>query len=148
MAFRFPLQSVLHFRRTMEHQQELRVRAANQQVAGVRHNIAQLADALKQLQAVASQELARGTTSAELRFILQAELALGPQRQELELELLRLSKMRDQQVKIFQQVRRERETIQALHDQQLHAHRREATRREQRRIDDLFLMQRSYRQRG
>jgi flagellar export protein FliJ len=148
MAFHFALQSVLHFRQTVEHQQELRVRAANQRVAGVRHNIAQLADALKQLQTISSQELARGTTSAELRFSLQAELALGQQRQDFEHELLRLSKLRDQQVKIFQQVRRERETIQALRDQQLHAHKREATRREQRRIDDLFLMQRSFRQRG
>ena len=41
MPFHFPLQAVLHYRQSVEHQQELRLRAANQQVVRVQHLIEQ-----------------------------------------------------------------------------------------------------------
>ena len=41
MAFHFPLQAVYQFRKSLEHQQELRLRAANQQVAKVHHLLEQ-----------------------------------------------------------------------------------------------------------
>jgi flagellar export protein FliJ len=131
MAFHFPLQAVFHFRQSVEHQQELRLRAANQQVAKVRHLLDQLDERIRQLQIRESQELGVGTTSAELRFALGCEVSLRQQRQDGERELLRWQNLRDQQQKIFQQARRERETFESLSDHQLLEYRTDAARRKQ-----------------
>jgi flagellar export protein FliJ len=148
MAFHFPLQAVFHFRQSVEHQQELRLRAANQQVAKVRHLLDQLDERIRQLQLRESQELGVGTTSAELRFALSGEASLREQRENAERELLRWQNLRDQQQKIFQQARRERETFESLRDHQLGEYRRDAARREQRQLDDLFLLRQAFLRRG
>ncbi len=148
MAFRFPLQAVFHFRQSIEHQQELRLRAANQLVARTRHLIEQLDARMEEMRIKHSYELGSGTTAAELRFALQCEAVLLHHRQALQGELLRLEKLRDEQQKIFQQARRERETFESLRDHQLQEYERDRARREQREIDDLFLLRRAYRHRG
>lgn len=144
MPFRFPLQALLHLRQSLEHQQELRLRAANQQVARVRHALEQLEGRIRQTQTVYSQYLAGGTTSAELAFLQTAEGLLHAQRQEVEQELLRCQHVRDQQERVFRQARRERETFESLRDEQLRNYKREQARREQRHLDDLFLMRKTY----
>ncbi len=144
MAFHFPLQAVFHFRQSVEHQQELRLRTANQQVAKVRHLLDQIDDRIHHGQLRQSQALEAGTTSAELRFALAGESRLHQQRQEAERELMRWQNLRDQQQKIFQQARRERETFESLRDHQWQQYRRDAARREQRELDDLFLLRQSY----
>ena len=148
MAFHFPLQAVFHFRQSVEHQQELRLRAANHQVSRVRHLLDQLDERIRQVQIRESQELGVGTTSAELRFALRGEASLRQQRQDAELELSRWQNLRDQQQKIFQQARRERETLERLRDNQLREHEREAARCEQRQLDELFLLRQAYLRRG
>jgi len=148
MAFHFPLQAVFHFRQSVEHQQELRLRAANHQVSRVRHLLDQLDERIRQVQIRESQELGVGTTSAELRFALWGEASLRQQRQDAELELSRWQNLRDQQQKIFQQARRERETLERLRDNQLREHEREAARCEQRQLDELFLLRQAYLRRG
>lgn len=89
MAFQFSLQSLLDFRRSVEHQQELRLQATNQQVAAARRIINQLDDRIRQSKASFSEDLALGTTSAELRFALAVHTSLYRYRQDLERELLR-----------------------------------------------------------
>ncbi len=148
MAFHFPLQAVLHFRQSVEHQQELRLRTANQQVARARRVIEQFDERIRQIQLRESQELGAGTTSAELRFALTGEAALQLQRQDAEHDLVRWQNLRDQQQKIFQQARRERETFESLRNHQLREYERAAARREQRQLDDLFLLRQAYLKRG
>jgi flagellar export protein FliJ len=140
MAFRFALQAVLHLRQSLEHQQELRLRAVNQQVTRVQHAIRQMDSNRELLRAARGQELQRGLTAAELRFELQCEEALVCQRRELETQCTRLQQMRDQQRAILQQARQARETLEAVRDRQLQVYRQQAARREQRELDDLFLM--------
>lgn len=144
MAFRFALQSVLHLRQSLEHQQELRLRAANQQVARVQHAIEQMEARREQMRTVRAQELGGGLMAAELRFELQCEEAVVRQRREWEAQLARLQQLRDQQRAILQQARQAREMLEAVRDRQLEAYRRETARREQRRLDDLFLLRRSF----
>jgi flagellar export protein FliJ len=148
MAFHFPLQAVFHFRQSVEHQQELRLRTANQQVARARRVVEQFDERIRQVQLRQCQELGAGTTSAEMRFALTGEAALRLQRQDAERDLARWQNLRDQQQKIFQLARRERETFESLRDHQLHEYERDARRREQRQLDDLFLLRQSYLKRG
>ncbi len=147
MAFRFPLQAVLHFRQSVEHQQELRLRAANQQVARGQHGVEQIDIRRRELHASKERQLGAGVTAAELRFGLQCEAELERQRRDLELHLVRLQQLREQQREIFQQARRARETLEAVRDEQLRIYRQEAARREQQNLDDLFLLRREYKQR-
>jgi len=148
MSFHFPLQAVFHFRQSVEHQQELRLRAANQQVIRARHLILQIDNRTKDVHSLQLQELSAGTTAAEVRFTLQCEAVLGQQRRAMERELLRLQNARDQQKRAFEQARRDRETFESLYDHQLREYKREAARREQRQLDDLFLLRRAYLTRG
>jgi len=148
MAFSFSLDAVLRLRQGMEHQQELRLRAAHQQLARVRHGIERIDHSLGEAQRRSCSILASGTTSAELLFALQSEVALLEHREKLGVELTRLAKLRDQQAEIFRRARRERDTIESLRDQQLREYKRHALRCEQRRLDDLFLLRRNYQRRG
>lgn len=144
MPFRFPLQALLHLRQSIEHQQELRLRAANQQVARVRHALDQLDGRIGQTHTLSSEYLARGTTGAELSFLQTMEGSLHAQRKELEHELQRCQHVREQQERVFRQARRERETFESLRSQQLRDYQRDQARREQRQLDDLFLMRKTY----
>ena len=140
MAFRFSLEAIFHFRQSVEHQHELRLCAANQQVARVRHLIEQFDLRISDVRLRQSYQLVAGTTAAELRFALQCETALDQQREVLRLELLRLEKLRDEQQKLFQQARRERETLENLREHELGEYTRGATRRQQWQLDELFLL--------
>jgi|SRR5258708_637950 len=144
MAFNFPLQAIFHYRQSVEHQQELRLRAANQQVARVRHLLDQLDLRRAKMRVNQSQHLENGMTSAELRFGLLAETALREQHEQVVSELKRLQNLRDQQHRIFQHARREREIFESLRDRQFREYKRDASRREQRQLDNLFLLRRDY----
>jgi flagellar export protein FliJ len=148
MAFHFPLQAVLHFRESMEHQQELRLRAANQQVARVRHLLEQIDARRQDLLDTQTKRLGSGMTAVELQFELLCATELLRHRRELEQQLVRLQQVREQQRELFQQARRARETLEAVRDQQLRLYKKEATRREQRILDDMFLLRREYLRRG
>jgi len=111
MAFHFKLETVLHFRRSMEHQQELRLRAANQQVARVRHLIEQMDERRKELQGVQAKTLSSGMTAVELQFELLCDTELLRHRRELEQQLARVEQLREQQREIFHRARRARETL-------------------------------------
>lgn len=148
MPFCFSLQALLHFRQSLEHQQELRLQAANQQVARVRRQVEQIDASIREAHIRQTQQLGTGTTMAELRFLLLCEATLDQRRRELKQELGRQEKVRDDQREIFQQARRQRETLDSLRNQQHHVYQVEAVRREQRELDDLFLLRRVRRPRG
>lgn len=148
MAFRFPLQAVLHFRQSIEHQQELRLRAATQMVTRLGQLMEQMDAQRQELHSAQTRKLSAGMTAVELQFELLCQGELLRRRRELEQQLVRLEQVREQQREIFQQARRARETLEAVRDQQFRVHQKQARRREQRSLDDLFLLQRGYRQRG
>lgn len=140
MPFQFSLEVVLHLRQSVEHQQELRLRAANQQVAKVRHLIEQIDTCLRQTRAYQSQQLSAGTTSAELRFDCSSESMLLERRHSLQRDLRHAQSLRDEQQRLFQRARRGREIFENLRDGQRNEYRREAARREQRQFDEFFLL--------
>lgn len=148
MAFKFALQAVLHLRQSVEHQQELRLRAANQQVSRVRHLIEQMDARRAELHNAHSQRLRAGLTAVELQFELLCDAELLRHRRELEQQLGRLQQLREQQRAIFHQAMRLRETMEAVRDEQLRIHRKQVGRREQRNLDNLTLMVREHSRRS
>jgi len=148
MTFHFPLHAVLHFRQSVERQQEMRLRAANQLVARVERLIEQVDVRRQELHSTQVKQMSSGMTAVELQFELLCETELLRQRRDLEQQLARLRQLRDQQREIFHQARRARETLEAVRDQQLRLYQKEAARRQQRSLDDLFLLRREYLRRG
>jgi flagellar export protein FliJ len=148
MPFHFPLHAVLHFRQSIEHQQELRLRAANQLVARMQRLLEQMDAQRQELHSTQLKRLSSGMTGVELQFELQCERELLRHRRELEQQLARLQQLREQQREIFHQARRARETLEAVRDQQLRLYQKEAARHQQRGLDDLFLLRREYLRRG
>lgn len=144
MGFHFAFEALLRLRQSLEHQQELRLRAANQQVAKVGRAIDQLDEEAKRLRAESSEHLTSGSTSAEIRYTLNSMDALRARRQELEQMAQRVSSIRDQQEALFRQARQERETLEILRKQQLQRYERNQVRRQQQRLDELFLLRRSF----
>jgi flagellar export protein FliJ len=140
MSFRFPLQAVFKLRQSLEHQQELRLRACNQQVAQMQAGIERVEGRREELRETQDRELSAGMTAAELRFSLECEAELVRYKSELEQQLIRMQQIRDQQRELFQQARMARETLEAVRDRQLHAYRQETSRREQRNLDEMFLL--------
>jgi flagellar export protein FliJ len=148
MPFRFGLQPVLHLRQSLEHQQESRLRAAHQQVGRVRHLIEQMEAHHSDLHRLGRGRLAAGVTAAELRFDLQCETELLRHRRELEQQLVRLQQVRDQQREILRQARLARETLEGVRDRQLRSYEQDAKRREQKNLDEMFLLRREHFRRG
>jgi len=140
MPFRFPLEAVFHFRQSIEHQQEMLLRAANQRVARVRHLLEQLERCQRQAQLLSSAELTSGTTAAEMHLSVMNQSVLRAERVVLERELERAGNLRDQQQKAFHKARQQREMIQSLREHQFREYTRSENRREQRRLDDFFLL--------
>jgi len=148
MPFHFPLETVLHFRRSVEHQQELRLRAANQQVARMHTLIEHIDRQIASTYAQQSQDLTTGSTAAELQFTSACRAVLTERRSAAQRESGRLEHLRDLQKKVFQQARRERETFESLRDHQRTEYERIARRRAQRQLDDLFLTRQTHQRRG
>jgi len=143
MPFQFPLETILRFCQSVEHQEELRLRAANQQVSLARQAIEEIDGLRSEGRRHQAHELGTGTTSAEVRFALVREDALRRRRGELERHLKQAEGLRDRQQKIFADARRKRETYQILREGQLAEYSRATARREQRLLDDQHLMRRT-----
>lgn len=85
-----------------------------------------------------------GLTGAELQFDPLCNSALASYRKNLEKELAQLEKLRDQQYEVFRQARLQREILENVRDGQLREYRAQKIRRDQRSLDDLFLMRREF----
>jgi flagellar FliJ protein len=145
MAFRFPLAAVLRFRKSLEHHEELRLLAANQEVAQARQRIAQVDEHLAARRAREAGELQSSLTAAELHFEVLCRSMLHQRRLELEQELARKQEFRAERRATYQQARKSRQVVDTLREHQFQLYQQQQARREQRRLDDLFLLLRERR---
>ena len=148
MAFHFSLQSLLHYRKSVERREELLLQAANSKVAQLRFQINRLDEFLKRCHALRREELQCGTYGAELQFELLSESALHTSRQGLLRELSQLETLRDQRRSAFRKAKAEREAVETIRDHQSSLYKEQQDRRAQRELDDLFLMRREFLRRG
>jgi len=144
MPFRFPLQSLLRFRRSVERHEQTQLEIANQRVADMRGKIERLEQSRDLRNESQRHGLNEGITGAELQFDLLCDGALASYRRDLEKELGQLEKLRDQQYEILRRARLQREILESVRDGQLREYRAQKIRRDQRSLDDLFLMRREF----
>jgi flagellar export protein FliJ len=138
-SFEFPLLSLLRVRRMLEHQQHLALQRANQVVAASQQRIADANASLRASQMAWTKAGARAT-SAELQFLRDCEhncrLAIAQAQQEHIKLVSQAAAERDK----YLNMKRQSEVLQHLHDQALDNWRIEEARREQQKVDEMFLM--------
>jgi flagellar biosynthesis chaperone FliJ len=141
MSFHFTLNGVLRLRKSLERSELQRLQAIAAAVTLTRAEIESLekemdAEQRRMLEAVATA----GVTGAEFQFELAREASRNTQRSEL---LKRLSdlelKQKEQQGRYFQ-ARMQRKIVSNLFKRQLAQYKLDQSRREQQRIDELFLI--------
>lgn len=145
MSFRFPLDSVLAYRKNLEHQQELRLHSTHQQVNRIRQKIADLDQETQRLMQSEAEQIQQGTTSAEISFLLAQRAALHGSRLELLRELESAQKRLVLVQQTFVEARRSREVLERLRERAREEYRIQTSRRAQREMDDLFLLRRAHR---
>jgi len=145
MAFRFPLQTLLRLRETLEHQEELRLQEAQKCVTRLQIEMQSLEKDLVDLAADEKRELSSGLTAAELQFGVLRRLLLLAERSRLQDQLAEAERLRDLSKDALNHARQQRQIVERLRTRQLEIYLRQQVRQEQARADDLFLMRRAVR---
>jgi len=140
MAFRYPLQSVLRFRRSLERQEEQHLFGAAAVVGRLRADLEQLEKNHFDRKRQSFQEMLYGTSGAALQFMAVCEAGYAHTRQDLLLQLERAEKKRKEQLEIYKLARQKRETLESLRDRQEETYNLEFARHEQQSTDEAFIL--------
>jgi flagellar export protein FliJ len=145
MAFHFSLNGVLRLRESLEKAELQQLRAIAAAVASSRADLDSLDKNIETARRWTLDATAtRGLTGAELHFEVLRESVLQTVRSSLAEKLAALERKRDEQQQRYLQARRQREILSNLYQRQLAAYRLEQSRREQQRIDELFLIRTNF----
>lgn len=140
MAFRYPLQSVLRLRCSLERQEEQHLFGTAAVVARLRADIERMENSHLDQKRQASQELISGSSGASLHFIAVCDAAYAEARQALLQQLKLAEKRRIEQLEIYKVARQKRETFESLRDRQEEVYNLEFARHEQQSADEAFLL--------
>jgi flagellar export protein FliJ len=144
MPFRFPLEVLLRLRQGLERQQELRLQEANHRVAILRQQIADVRSEMEDIEVQRRPQRESGISAAELQFDALCGSVLAARQLALEKQLVEAEAYRRARSEDFQRARQQREVMDVLRRHQFEAYQQQEARQDQRRLDDLFLLRRSY----
>jgi len=143
MAFLFSLESVRRLRRSLEKQEEQRLLAIAANLVKARTALERLDAERGEARRTALREMQSGASGAFLNFELVCEGAYAAARQKILQQIVDLERLRREQIGIYRRARQQREILDNLREQRLAEYTLEAARREQQRMDELFLMRRA-----
>lgn len=144
MAFRFPLEVLLRVRQGLERQQELRLQEANHRVAMLQRQIADMHIEIQNIFVRRRSQFESGISAAELQFDGLCRSVLIERQHGLKKQLVEAEALRQVRTDDFLRARRQRQVVETLRHHQLQDYRQQEGRRDQRRLDDLFLLRRAY----
>jgi flagellar export protein FliJ len=140
MAFRYPLQSLLRLRESLERQEEQRLFALAAEVARLRTQIERLQQEDFESRRMELQEMASGSSGALLQFEAICGAASEAARRKIGLQLEESERKRLNQLRVYQAAHQKREILQGLRERQETAYELEIARQEQQIADEAFLM--------
>jgi flagellar export protein FliJ len=140
MAFRYPFQSLLRLRESLERQEEQRLLAIAAVVARLRAQIEKHRQGELAAKRVVLEEMEKGSSGAALQFAGFCGTASHFVRKGLELQLEEEERKRLVQLREYQAARRKREVLQSLRERRETAYELEFARHEQQAADEAFLM--------
>jgi flagellar export protein FliJ len=139
MAFRFSLAAVLKYRENLEQREYLALGRVHQEIAQVEAQLSRCEEWLSEITNLRTTETARGIASVHLQDAYERERGLETQRDELQVKRQELNMKRLQCLKAYELARQKREILEELRNQQLNTYVLDQSRREQRKVDDMFL---------
>ena len=140
MTFRYPFQSILRLRESLERQEELRLFAIAATVARLRMQIEECERARLEARRLASRELIAGSAGAVLQFANLCDAAAVEVQRQLQIRLVDAEQERVKQLDVYRNARQRRKIFEGLRDQQEASYDREIAHRQQESADESFLM--------
>lgn len=147
MAFRFPLDTLLRLRVSVERKEELNLQRINMALLQARHDLAQLRQERQAAWSEAQLRLRSSAPAAELHFELARDHAARQRAEQIEQRITQLEFARQEQQQIYRKARQEREILENLRSRKREQYDQELSRVEQQSIDDMQLMLRAARER-
>ena len=143
MAFRFSLQTLLRLRQAHERQERLRLEILSSDRVQAQTQLEIAArERLSARESLAAQ-LATGLTGSELHFEVACDAARARFERAMTERLKRLTEQRYLQLLTYQKARQKREILDNLRARKMEFYRLIQSRREQQRLDDVFLLHRN-----
>lgn len=145
MPFEFSLAAVLRYRGSIEHREYLALQKLQQEIALLERKIQEVEGACLASVQNRAAELSCGVLAADLHNAYNYQTSLEQQGAALRSELQETRSKWERQLITYQAARRKREMLEKLRSQQANAYSREQEKREQARLDDIFLSRRERR---
>ena len=140
MAFVFTLSALLRVREIHEKAALQTLRALASQAAAAQSEMEALDASMEEARREVCERSLAGVLGAELHFYGAHESAQRERRQRLVQKLRELEKARQKQQAVYLQARQKREVLSSLREKQLAAYNLEESRRTQRGLDELHLL--------
>jgi flagellar export protein FliJ len=143
MAFRFSLEAVLRYRRSLEDGEKMRLQTLLVRRTALQAELQRARDAYLQLQTTLNQELQRAPVAAiEIQFSMACRRGMEGRELLLQSQLQQLQTEISQQTARYRQEQRKREVLESLREAQLGDYRLNQQRRQQAVLDELYLLRR------
>lgn len=143
MAFRFNLASLLRLWRSRERYERRKLEALAARVGALRGEIQRIELAALEARRAAGARMVAGMAASELHFAAVCEESRREALAELQARLAEAESERLAQMNVYQSVERQVKIFENLRRRQYDAFRLEENRREQKRLDENFLLQRA-----
>ncbi len=140
MAFHFTLQPVLRFRQGLEERERQRLLLVNSRLAEKRREL----DDLKQGRLLAAGSLAEamqaGMPASDFHFQTTSIVTQARREEIVMKQIAELERQCLEQQAVYREAQKQRKILENLRDRQLEIWRLDQARREQQRLDDLFML--------
>lgn len=139
MPFRFSLESILSFRKNVEHAEELSLNKILQEIASAQQEMQRLQKEHQMFRAQRDRDLSKGLPAAYLQELTEKEQYLENAVEVIGARLKDLDNQRMTQLAILRAAQQNREVLDEMRKEKHATYQREQSRREQKALDDLFL---------
>lgn len=138
MAFRFPLDTVLRYRESLEKREETALERVQLEILQVRRAIQQLDEEIAGAQQAREAKLRESMSAFQLQAMLDDVNITVEKKRKLQEELEQLEQLRKERMKAYQAAHRGRQMLSDIRTRQQDAYELDAARRQQKALDDLF----------
>jgi flagellar FliJ protein len=142
MAFRFPLATVLRVRGIVEEREERLLQQILFEISQNRDALARMDAEIEGSNAARSEALFRSVPGFNVQASYGEVKDLKEARKEIEAQIEKLEQLRDKQIKIYEDARRNREMLTGMHKEQRSAYESDIAKREQAMLDDNYIARR------
>jgi flagellar FliJ protein len=142
MGFQFSLATVLRVRGILEEQEERMLQRILFEITQTREALASTESNLGAVDAARREDVLKSTIGRTIHAAYGELEELKQNRKILEEKIEKLEKLRDQQLKIYEKARRNREMLTDMRDEKRGEYDSDMSRLEQKTLDDVFISRR------